>query len=87
MASRWMRQTFLVTAVLRPERDVLSRWEQPVAVCLPPFFSLRQFSQTNLEQVVGRLGLDLDPDGLIAEERDYFDTAALLGQLGAEPSG
>jgi steroid delta-isomerase-like uncharacterized protein len=30
---------------------------------------------------------DLDPDGLIAEERDYFDTAALLGQLGAEPSG
>jgi steroid delta-isomerase-like uncharacterized protein len=26
---------------------------------------------------------DLDADGLIVEERDYFDTGALLGQLGA----
>jgi steroid delta-isomerase-like uncharacterized protein len=25
---------------------------------------------------------DLDPDGLIVEERDYLDTAALLAQLG-----
>jgi len=27
---------------------------------------------------------DLDADGLIAEERDYLDTAVLLAQLGAE---
>jgi steroid delta-isomerase-like uncharacterized protein len=29
---------------------------------------------------------DLDPDGLIVEERDYLDTAAVLARLGAEPS-
>jgi steroid delta-isomerase-like uncharacterized protein len=29
---------------------------------------------------------DLDPNGLIVEERDYFDTAALLGQLGVDPT-
>jgi hypothetical protein len=26
--------------------------------------------------------LELGPDGLITEERDYFDAAALFGQLG-----
>jgi steroid delta-isomerase-like uncharacterized protein len=29
---------------------------------------------------------DLDPNGLIVEERDYFDTAALLAQLGGDHS-
>lgn len=29
---------------------------------------------------------DLDPDGLIVEERDYLDTAALLAQLGVDRS-
>jgi steroid delta-isomerase-like uncharacterized protein len=29
---------------------------------------------------------DLDPGGLIVEERDYLDTAALLAQLGADRS-
>ncbi|MGH2966714.1 MAG: ester cyclase [Solirubrobacterales bacterium] len=29
---------------------------------------------------------DLDPNGLIIEERDYLDTAALLAQLGADRS-
>jgi hypothetical protein len=29
---------------------------------------------------------DLDPNGLIVEERDYLDTAALMAQLGADRS-
>lgn len=30
---------------------------------------------------------DLDADGLVVEERDYFDSAALMAQLGLAPGG